>query len=117
VLFYSWFQAFGGRSRAFILFFPVTAIFAAYGILLSSKLLTHKYRKASKFVLIVISIVLAVMFVPYSIDSGEPFTLYENTSIFSEWLARNDQEITRDMRLPVKDEFILETKIPGLVKN
>lgn len=81
VYFFSWFQTLGGgthilaKTRFFINFYPITVIFAGYGILLikdlSSVVTTNSLIKKS--ILPLITIILVILFIPYSIKASTWF--------------------------------------------
>jgi len=80
VYFFSWFQTLGGmdilsKTKYFMGFYPITVIFAAYGILLIKNLLSIKIKifKIKKMILLMIAVILVISFIPYSIKASTYF--------------------------------------------
>jgi len=80
VYFFSWFQTLGGmdilsKTKYLMSFYPITVIFAVYGILLIKNLLPLKIKifKIKRLILPIITVILVILFIPYSIQASTYF--------------------------------------------
>lgn len=115
VYFFSWFQTLGGgtdilcKIRFFMSFYPITVIFAAYGILLIKELLSKvkKYRIKNK-ILPLIAIVLVILFVPYSIKAS---------TYFNSIAHRLETRIPELAEKDIGDNCIIIANFPTILKS
>ena len=84
IYFFSQFQITGGtpilgKTRYFMTFYPITIIFAIYGILLIKNLISSKIKnsKIKKTILILIMIILMISFIPHTIKASTWFDFKE----------------------------------------
>ena len=115
IYFFSWFQTLGGgtnilsKVRFFMSFYPITIIFAAYGILLIKDLLSKfkNYRIKNKILPLTI-IALVIFFIPYSIKAS---------SYFNSTVHKLETKIPELAEKNIGDECIIIANWPTILKS
>jgi len=78
--FFAWFHSFGAdpalepKTRFFISFYPITSIFAAYGIFFISDRFPSKKKIFKHIIFLLVTLVLAALFIPYSLEASTLFS-------------------------------------------
>lgn len=115
VYFFSWFQTLGGgtnilsKIRFFMSFYPITVIFAVYGILLIKDSLSKfkNYRINNKILPLTV-IALVIFFIPYSIKAS---------SYFNSIVHKLETKIPELAEKDIGDECIIIANWPTILKS
>jgi len=109
IYFTSWFQTLGGSSRFFLSFYPITVIFAGYGLFFIYRILFLKFNlRSARVGIIFLSIILFLSFIP-SIDSC--LNIYSNPAL------KLETEIPELAEREIPSDCIIVANFPEILES